>query len=198
VNLAELCSGLEQRGFDYLTTPQLEGYVNDAYLVDICEAEDWSFLEATASGAAPLTVSDLRSVEYVIDTTQETKLAPLDRRMLTDDFSATITTTGSPSYYYLDSGTTLRVYPVETDSLLVRYFKTPPRLSGSASPLLPDRFHSLIVDAAAARAYENSDDYELAQNALTNFQSRMQAMREALLDPYRDGPSEYVVVTDGF
>jgi len=197
VTFAELVSTFTAQGFDYLQASEAEAYLNDAYLLDICEAEDWPFLEATATGAAPLTISDLRAVEYVLDSAQETKLSPVDRKGLTDS-SVNLAEVGTPTHYYLTEGTTLNLFPTSTDTLSVRYFKTPPRLTGTASPVLPERFHSLIVTGAVARAYENSDDWELAQSAANAFAVRLDRMRESLLAQYRDGPSEYIAVTDEY
>jgi hypothetical protein len=197
VTFGELTAMFLARGFDYLPTATAEGYLNDAYLVDICEAEDWPFLEATTTGKAPLVVSDLRTIESVIDSTQGTKLSPLDRRHITDDFDTDLTTIGTPAFYYLTAGTTVSVYPANTtDTLSVRYWRAPPRLTSGDTPLLPTRFHSLIVDGAAARAYEDSDDYELSENAETKFQRRLQKMRDGLLDQGRDGPDDYIQITD--
>jgi hypothetical protein len=196
VNFPELTSALLARGFDYMSTAEAEQLLNDAYLVDICGDQDWGFLEATATGVAPLTLGELATIAYVIDTTEEKKLQSIDPRNLTDAFPTT-SENGSPSYYYLTEGKVLNVYPANTtDSLSVRYYKAPSKLSGSATPILPERFHSLIVDGAVSRAYEGSDDYELAQNAATVFQVRLQKMREALLNPFRDGPDDYITLTD--
>ena len=192
----ELITEFLGRGFDYMSNAKAAGYVNDAYLVDLCGAEDWPFLEGTVTGVAPLSMPEFESLEFVIDTTEEKKLHPLDRRNLTDDYP-NLSTTGTAIYYYLTGGSTLNVYPLNTtDSLFVRYWKTPSRLSGTAVPLIPERFHSLIIDGAVARAYEDSDDYELAQNAEQKFLARLQKMREALLEPYRDGPDDFIQITN--
>lgn len=198
MNLAELVAEYKGRGFDYHTTAKAEGYINDAYLVDICEEEDWPFLEALhAEEAAPLSIANLRTVEQVIDTTQALKLKPLDPRHITDDYDTDLSTVGSPEFYYLTNGPTLNVYPTSTTSLIsVKYWKAPEPLTGIETPLLPTRFHSLIVDGAVARAYEDSDDYELAENAEAKFQRRLQRMREALLVQGRDGPDDYVQLTN--
>lgn len=193
----ELAARLQAEGFDYLSTSQCLEFINDAYLVDICEVADWPFLEATTTGSAPVTISDLRSIEFVVDTTQGVKLRPLDRRHITDR-SYNIEEAGTPLYYYLTGETRINVFPVTANTLSVRYYKTPTKLSGSNSPLLPERFHSLIVDAAAARAYENSDDFELRQSKEASFQARLAKMEEALLDVYRDGPSQFIAVTDPY
>lgn len=197
MNLESLVTELKARGFDYLSTSRATNYLNDAYLLDICEVESWPFLHASKEGTAPLTISDLRSVESVIDSTQNTKLSPLDPRELTDSYDTDLTTAGTPTFYYLDAESIVSVYPANTsDTILVRYWKAPEALTGSASPVIPSRFHTLIVDYAVARAYEDSDDYELAQNARENADGRLAKMRESLLGWNRDLPSEFIAVVD--
>lgn len=197
MNLEALRTEFLARGFDYLSNSRAENYLNDAYLLDLAEDQDWPWLEATKEGTAPVTIEGLRAVEYVINVTQEYKLSPILRARLTDDLSVDLTIVGTPSVYYLTEGKTLNVYPANTtDTLLVRYWKVPERLSGAATPLVPERFHSLIVDGAVARAYEDGDDYELAQAAKARFDQRLQAMRESLGSLQHDGPEDYVVVED--
>lgn len=197
MNLEELVTELKARGFDYLSTSRCTNYLNDAMSLDICEGEDWPFLHATAEGTAPLTVSDLRSVESVTNATQGSKLSPIDPRELTDSYDTSLTTAGSPTFYYLDSEGVISVYPVNsTDTISVRYWKAPEALSGTASPVIPSRWHSLIVDFAVARAYADSDDYELAQNAKESADGRLAQMRQSLLGWNNDLPSEYVAWVD--
>lgn len=195
MNTEELTSEFLGRGFDYLSNSKALGYLNDSYLVDICGPEDWPFLEATMTGTAPLALSEVESLEYVVDTTMEKKLKPLDRRLLSDSYPV-LSEPGTPTWYYLTEGKTLNVFPVNTtDTLLVKFWKTPTRLSGTATPLIPERFHSLIIDGAVVRAYEDSDDMELARNAETAFNTRFQKMREGLLESFRDGPDEFIQLT---
>lgn len=195
MNLPELVSTFLARGFDYMATGEAELLINDAYQVDIVSTEDWPFLETQQETTAPITLENLESLEFVVDITAGVKLHPLDLRNLTDDYPLR-QETGTPRFYYLTEDV-LNVYPVNTtDTLLVRYRAFPPQLTGSATPVIPTRFHSLIVDGAVARAYEGSDDYELAQSAATVFQSRLQKMREVLLEQYRDGPNQFVQITN--
>lgn len=195
MTLPELVSAFLARGFDYMSTGEAELLINDAYLNDIASAEDWPFLETQQEDTAPVTIENLETIEFVVDLTVGVKLHPLDLRNLTDDYPLR-QETGTPRFYYLAEGV-LNVYPVNTtDNLLIRYRAVPSKLTGSAVPILPERFHSLIVDGAVSRAYEGSDDYELAQSSATVFQSRLQRMREVLLEQYRDGPSQFIQVTN--
>ena len=124
MNLLDLRTELYARGFDYLSSTRANYFINRAYS-ELCEEEDWPFLEATTSGTAPVSITDLRTIETVIDTTATRRLQPLDRRhILEDDYQ--LSTTGSPSCYYLTSCNTLAVYPANTtDTISERYWKVP-------------------------------------------------------------------------
>lgn len=191
----QMITEMKARGFDHMGS-RVESYLNDAYLLDICEQENWSFLEEVAEGPAPLTISDLRTVEYVIDQSNVEKLDPLLKDRITDDWNPDLTEVGTPSLYYITKGTTVNVYPVAANEIEVRYWKVAPELSAEAEPLLPKRWHSLIIDGAVARAYTNSDDYELSVAAREQFEGRLQLMRDSLLNPQHDAPDDYVVVED--
>lgn len=193
----QLVTSLGQQGFHYLSETERLQLVQDAYLIDICEQEDWPFLEKTKEGTTPLEVTDLRGITSVIDSTQKIKLKPLDERAITDTYDTDLTTPGSPVFYYLQEEIKVKVYPTSTlDTIAVRYVKVPEALTVSTSPIFPSRYHSLIVDGAKARAYENSDDWELAKNAADTFQARLQTMREALLGQNHDMPNQFVVAVD--
>lgn len=194
----ELREELEARGFDYLTEARLNRFINSAYLVDICELEDWPFLEATKEGKAPLEISDLRTVEYILDTTQECKLRPVLRARLTDDWDVDLTTTGDPTVYYLTEGKKVNVYPANTtDNLLVRYWKVAAELTeDSKEPISPARFHPLIVDFAEARAYRDKNNSDAANAAQANADRQLQIMRESLLNQQHDDSDDYVTVED--
>lgn len=193
---AQLVIEIKARGFTHMGS-RVEQYLQDAYLLDICEDEDWPFLEASASGPAPLSIADLRAVEYVLDTTNgNCQLEPLKRARLVDSVNNDLTQVGTPRFYYITGGNTVNVQPVATDTITVAYWKVPSELSGEDEPLLPARFHSLIVDGAVARAYENSDDHELADAARAKFDGRFERMRASLGMLQHDADEDFVVVED--
>ena len=197
MNFEDLKTEFLARGFDYLSSTRAGLYLNDSYLLDVCEEEDWPFLEASKSGTAPLEISDLRAIEYVIDETSQEKLTPLIQGRITDDVDVDLTTPGTPEFYYVTEGKKVRTYPVSTtDEVAVTYWKFPTELSGTDEPLLPTRFHSLIVDGAVARAYEDSDDQELATAAEAKFNGRLERMRTSLMNLQHDAPDDHIVLTD--
>lgn len=184
---------LAARGFDYESSSRLTGWINRAYN-DLCEEEDWPFLEATTSGTAPVSVSTLRTIESVIDTTTMTKLTPIDRRNITD-FNYDLATTGSPTYYYTTGTTTVAVYPANTtDTISIRYWKFPTELSLDADePLVPARFQQVIIDGACFYAYMDSPNVPAAQAWASVFEVGKARMREALLTQQHDQPDDYIV-----
>jgi hypothetical protein len=140
---------LKARGGDYLSTARLTTFLNDAKN----ELEDffvWPWLETTTTGTAPLTISDLKHVLYVVDTTNQAELTGASAQYIVEDLDETITTTGTPDVWWLDGTTTLKVYPANTSaSLSVRYVKFSPELSaGADTPLIPVRNHNLWIDLA--------------------------------------------------
>lgn len=196
-NLGDLRTELAARGFDYLPASRLNQFVNDAYLLDVCGSHDWPFLEASSTGTAPLTIADLQTIESVIDTTGQYKLHPLDRRNITDN-NYSVDQEGTPQFYYVTGGDTIRCFPKNNASqIAVRYWKVPDSLATDTDePLVPERFRSLIVEAAVRRAYEDDDEWEQAAAAEQRFDIRLRAMAEVLLVQQHDQPDDYIVNRD--
>lgn len=160
------------RGMDYLNDTgagqtRAKRWLNDAYH-SINELGDWPYLEATVSGTSPLTISDLRSVDTVVDTTNQRVLQQRSGSEL-QTWDANMTTqTGAPTDYYVAAGNIITPYPGNAVTLLVRYWKVAPDMSAdSDTPLIPDRFRYAIVDYAVASALrdDESPDAVVAQAA---------------------------------
>ena len=174
-----------------------QGYLINRSYQEMAGAADYPWLEATSTGVAPLSITDLRTIESVVDTTAQVRLAPLDRRHIMES-DYTLTTTGTPSWYYLTTGSTVAVYPANTtDSLSVRYWKIPTDLTGSVEPGFPARFHHLIVDGAVYYAYLDSDNFEAASGTREHWMLGRRDMDEQLLVGQHDQPDDYVVVVAG-
>lgn len=192
----ELQTEMLARGFDYLNdsggpgTTRYKRWINDAYH-ELCEEADWPFLEADSSGASPLTIADMRSVMTVIDTVSGLELPFIDRRELADLYGV-LTTTGTPRYYYIDSGSIIRTYPVG-GTLSVRYLKFPTDLSADGNtPVVPARYHSLIVDGAVRRGLMDRDNPEEAQAVEQHRQIGVAEMRRVLLGQAKRAPGRTV------
>jgi hypothetical protein len=112
------------RGFDTLSDTRLGNFINQGR-AELDQMFLWPYRLASASGASPLTITDLGTIEEVANSavTGSPVLAYADRRSLRDSYGD-ITTTGTPGYFYIDNGV-VRTYPVG-GTLAVRYYKRPP------------------------------------------------------------------------
>jgi hypothetical protein len=198
-NLTGLLTEFYARGFDSLNdggagAVRATQWINDGYHA-LAEEASWPWLEATTTGTPPLTISDLRQVLYVVDTAQQMRLVAGDARDVVD-VDPQVTSTGTPIMYWLDGLTTLRTYPVGSNTLSVRYIKVPADLvSGSDVPLVPERYRNLIVDLAVIRALEDKSNFAEAGALRQVTQLGVERMKDTLLDRGGDDP-DYIVVTN--
>lgn len=182
-DLSGLRARLVDRGFDDLDEGQLDYLLNTAYQ-EICDLEDWPFCEANTSGAPPLTVSTLRKIRTVRDTVQGIWLVRTDR---SDVVEAGLdpNTAGAPVWYFIDSGTEIRTYPLG-GTLSVRYYEAPAAMALAAdTPIVPERFRDIIVlGAARLGMMDESASGDLGAFS-QEYERRLDVMREALLYQHR-------------
>lgn len=159
MQLSDIRTEVKDRGFDFVPDSRINRWVNLG-LQRLYDREAWPFLETTTSGTAPLTITDVRAVLSVINTTDKSHVTWRDRRSIREE-DPTLALTGTPLYWYLD-GDALTVYPANTsDTLNVLYLKEASDLTNdSDTPLLPDRWHYLAVDLAVLEAYKDTDNAE--------------------------------------
>lgn len=159
MNLSEARTELSGRGFDYLSASRQNLMLNDA-LQEIEDYWEWPWLRKTVTGAAPLQISDLKTVLKVNDSNGNQLTGISDY----DDFDTTLT--GTPGNWWIDdtSGTpTLVAYPTGSATLTVRYERDITLLAGDAdTPDVPDRYNRVWLDLAVALAYEDSDNFAAA------------------------------------
>lgn len=148
MNLSSARTQLEKLGAGRLSgdTTTEDYYLNQAKNW-IEDKDDWPWLETTTTGNSPLTISDLRKVIYVADTTndrllKEADLIDIARR------DPGVNDVGDPTRFYLDGLTSIKVWPVRTVALSVRYLKYSPELTTSDTPLIPERYHMLWCNVA--------------------------------------------------
>lgn len=187
MNLGDLLNELYASGFSYLQTDangpaRATRWINQSYQ-EICDLEDWSFLESTATGSAPLTIADLDEVESVLDTTNKTKLEETDWESITDLY-ADLTIAGAPVYWYETVGSVINVFPTSTTvTLSVRYFKQPQDLASMTDvPIVPTSYHDIIVLGAWRRALLDDSAAGDYQAIRSEWGDRLNVMRLALLD----------------
>jgi hypothetical protein len=196
VTLAQAIAELKARGFDYLSDPRATIMLNSAK--NALEDEfDWPWLETTTTtGAAPLTITDLKHVLYVVDTTNGAELRGKDPRDIAD-LDSNVATAGTPTNWWLDGNSTLRTYPTSTTAQLsVRYVRCSPELSApSDTPLIPGRLHPVWIDYAVVEAYKDDDRFNEAQ-ALLSFvhANRLPQIIDTYGERNRQGPDVQVLV----
>lgn len=190
MDLSDLREELQGRGFDFLSPARCDAYLNAAYK-EINDTADWPWLETTTSGTAPLTITDLRSILYVHDTTNDKPLKPADVRRLGELYATDLTTTGTCELYWLDGTTTLKVQPPDTtSSLSVRYLKNAATLALDADvPIVPTGHHLLIATIAQRKAAA-LDEAEQVDVALLDkeIQAELSRMVSTYMNRTLDGP----------
>jgi hypothetical protein len=181
VDLDAARTELRERGFDYLSDSRCNHFLNTA-LTEIEDAFPWPWLEDTATGTAPLTITDLKQPLYVVDTDGQRELLSIPYRDLVID-DPTLAATGEPSYWSLDGLDTVVVYPTRSVSLTVRYIKTSPVLQDAADePLIPERYHGVWVDRAVVEALKDSDNHDAANTLLADVGRRVEQMCSVFAD----------------
>lgn len=180
----ELQTDLFGLGFDVLNDGgtglvRAKRYLNFAYKELVLE-ELWSFRETDAAGAAPLTVTDLGVIDTVVDTATRRPLTLARRQTLVDSFS-TLTTPGSPTWFYV-IGKVVNTYPVG-GTLAVHYWKVPADLSAGTDPMIvPDEYADAVVYGAGRRAaLRESQDRDLSQAYEAERQQILKQMTEECL-----------------
>lgn len=198
MNLTAMRTELAARGFDYLSDTRKDYFLNRAYH-QLCEMEPWPFLRTTTSGTAPLTISDLRQIVYVTDSTNDTELEGIDERTVRDG-DPDLSSAGTPELWFLTGSGTLNVYPANTShTISVVYYKVPSDLaSGADAPIAPARYHYLIVDGAAILAYRDSDNFEASRALKEDWAIEVEDMSNSLLSRNYQNPDTIVGSSDGW
>jgi hypothetical protein len=185
---SELKAAVLARGFNRLTDTQRGEYVNAA-VTEVDGLYPWPYRLTTSTGAAPLAISTLGEIDTVTDTVQDRALEPETFQALTDYFGD-ISTTGDPSFFYVDwsgGSQTVRVFPVSTNNLSVRHYAAPTALSGASdTPAAPSRFHLSVYVPVACRMAASDSGGDPARFQLEADRG-LQAMMLALLPDQLSG-----------
>jgi hypothetical protein len=158
MNFGAARAELEARGYSRFTDARLGAFLNTAKNRFEDYGFDWPWLKATTTGTSPITISDLRRVRVVYDTTNQRSLDPVEAEDIIDFADTNLALAGPAFQWYLTSETVLATFPVSTVTLSVRYQKFSPELSGdSDTPLIPVRYHQTWVDLAMQAHPVNED-----------------------------------------
>lgn len=197
MNFSDLRQELADRGFDDLSNTRLGSFVNSGYR-DVAQYQgvEWPWFESTATGAAPLVLSDVRKIHRVVNTDSRDWLTSRTlNRILECDPG--LQDTGTPAFWYLSAGTTVNVWPTSSVNVAVYYTALPVLLtSDTDEPEIPEIYRPLIVDAAAVRAYRDADNTEEAALVLQGWTADMDEMLRALAAPNMHS-QEYIDVYGG-
>lgn len=189
MNYSELVDEYQARGFDLLGDTRAGQHINWAYL-ELCGLHQWPFLEESATGTAPLSITDLGTIEAVVDLTRNVELFPVEYRDLIAEYGD-LSTTGTPDFYYIanPSGTLqVATYPVTTNTIGVQYWEVPAELTGTDEPVVPARYHDIIVDLAVVRGYRDSDNHAAAEALQAHVDRRVQQMAVQQFTQQVQGP----------
>lgn len=198
MTLAELRTEFYARGFDFDDATRTNRWLNQAYQ-ELCEETAWPFLEVSASSTAPLSLTDVRTILSVSDTTQGITLDGMDRRDVVD-YDPDLNETGNPTHWFLDDNT-LRVYPLNTtNTITVRYVEVPDAMAADGdSPDIPERYQDLIVDGAVIRAYKDTDEIDAAVALREMWDQGVYRMRRSMMDRNLQNPGTILITdTDGW
>lgn len=182
--LLDIQTELYSRGYDHLAQDAsgvARGlrWINQSY-AEVALAELWPFRLTTAVGAAPLAVTDIDRVLYVIDTSSFNN--PLYEMQEQELIAVDLTLTGSPLAYYRDS-LQIRVWPIG-GTLSVRYYALPTDLaSPTDTTLVPKRYMDVIVDSVVIRAAKDRDNPDAVALARQERDYGLALMRSQLLVP---------------
>lgn len=189
------------RGFEHLNDAstgltRVKRRINERYLA-ACGRAEFPFLYATATGNAPLTITDLRSVLSVVDTTNDRKLNRWDRRLLVTEHPDLGDQIGPPYAWYRNSEAQISVYPAGVATALeVRYCKVPAELSANGdTPVIPSRFRWLIVEGAVADLLRDNSDLDDAQVVEQRYETGIAQLVAEYEHDGLDGP-DFIQVTD--
>lgn len=184
MNLGDLTVAFYDRGFDEIGPTRAQRWLNEAYH-EICADNNvpWPFLENDSSGTAPLTIADLNKAISCMNTTDSQPLRYVPRQWIVQTFGSVSAPSTAPMYWYVDSGTTVKIFPAAAaKTISVRYIKVPADLVAvTDTPLMPLRYHELIVDGAVRRAYQNIDRHDLAEAIEAQRQQGVEKMKAELL-----------------
>lgn len=192
MDVADIITELGNHGFEDETTAQMMYVINDT-IWDIDSRERWPYLQKSVSlnfdGTNPYPSNlptDFKAAIFIADTTTGEGVWPERVETIRDKYGASLTAVDVPFAYYF-VGNQLRFYPTpaaSTGRFLLDYQAIQPELTSSdveASILIPARHHRAIVLGALYKLYMLEDDPELAPGFKSEYEQRIQMMREDVM-----------------
>lgn len=193
MTLDDIRTEVEARGFDYVqpANTRINRWINVAYQ-RINDVEAWPFLETELETTTPVAISDLRTVLSVVDVDNERTVLWEDPRRIRER-DPNLDATGTPESWFISPADgQFTVYPADDNhTISIWYIKEAADLSnGSDEPLWPSRYHYVLVDAAVAEAYKDTDNFEAYGHIVPIVEAGITNMRNVLLSEHYDTPAE--------
>lgn len=184
MNLGEAFAALQARGFDYLTAER--GYLMlNAAKDEFEDVYEWPWLQKSVTAPTPLLLADLKLILSVRQGNSE--LLGLTLRQAAQGVTD-LQQGGAAEYWWIEAsdvlnpegdgllgGDLLHLYPGDGGGVTVFYIiDSPPLTTGSATPLIPARYHPMWIDYAVVEALKDSDNFSGAQALRADIALRMQ------------------------
>lgn len=198
MTFAELKAELLARGFNPVGDTRAGQMINSA-MQELDQVALWPYREASATGESPLTITDLGTIETVTNETSHGSLSPADWTAMQG--LGDLSVGGTPSVYYVAWPAAVPVvvtYPSNGDTIGVQYWAITPEMSDATDvPRAPSRYHEIIVDMAARRAYIDSDNFEAANMMQREIDRKLAYMTEALFSATTQGSGAAQAIVSG-
>lgn len=212
--VTQLFTDFQSHGFNDFVIADFISLLNHSYM-QFNTREPWPFLEKsvianmTISSANQFsTTTDIKQVLSVINLTQGYELAPERSDSIYKKYTNNLTTPGQPVYYHLPivnaavpNGRQIHFYPnpIAADSCQMRYIYIPALFTaGTDVPVIPERFHRILLFGALWQAYRQEDDSGSGNDFETMFEEGIQSARQDLWDAQYDRPDYVVNIMDDY
>lgn len=205
--VAQIITTLDAHGFEDTNSTEKVSIINDV-VSDVCSREPWPFLvknlTLTFTGNAYPSnwPADFRQVDEGGITDPSTgNIVSWERRgTVKKRYANILTQVGTPQLYYF-LGTRAQFIPVPGSgtTLDMDYLCKHPTLTDTsleAEILIPSNHHRIITLGALVRLFSMEDDPENAQLFSSQYEGRIQTMREELSRLQYDRPDRIIVLED--
>ena len=168
--LISIKNDLVNRGIAKSLINILPEWINQAYDI-MWDYRDWNFkfvapvdlsiISGTSSYTLANVASDVSSIPYMYDPTNDVKLTEKKLWEILE-VDPDLSLVGTPKFFYLtELGTKFGLFPIPDSSFTMKvpYYKVRPDLSSDTDKtILPDRFDRILVDGAHAIALDYDND----------------------------------------
>jgi len=185
---AELVARLREAGLDFLTADQANRFINEA-AAEYTSEELWPWRTQTATGTAPLVVTDLGPIDYVRVPARRVTLYPQRKSRMLEQFGSLDAASGFANYYFVEdiSGTsgTVVIVPQSAEDIELSHFSRRfwtiggrAAASDNDAPLGPVEHHELVEMLARERALRWNHEIEEADQLRGYYGVRLEEVKD--------------------